>query len=63
MSKKADDIINDCGHRTSERKEAFKSFPSSMCPACLREEIDTLKARLEKLLEACKRAHCEAGKG
>ena len=46
--KKEEDILNECGHRNSERVEALKKFPSAMCPACLFERITGLEAELEE---------------
>ena len=40
---KEEDILNECGHRNSERVEAFKKFPSAICPACLFERIKELE--------------------
>lgn len=46
MSKVKKDILNECGHRNSERVEALKKFPFAGCPACLLERIKDLKANL-----------------
>ena len=46
---KEEDILNPCGHRNSERIEALKKLPSSICPACLFERIK----ELEELLTEC----------
>jgi hypothetical protein len=45
---KEEDILNECGHRTSERVEALKKLPSSVCPACLLERIKELEADIAK---------------
>jgi len=53
MAKK-EDSLNACGHRNSERIEALKKLPSSVCPACLLERIEKLEAengRLESQIE------------
>ena len=42
---KEEDILNPCGHRNSERIEALKKLPSSICPACLFERIKKLEAK------------------
>ena len=44
MAKEPKDILNPCGHKNSERAEALKKLPSSICPACLIE----LQAELEQ---------------
>lgn len=53
---KEGDILNPCGHRNSERVKALMEFPSSMCPACLQEQIKELEAALKKYgncLDSC----------
>lgn len=46
---KEENPLNECGHRNSERVEALKELPSSVCPACLRERITELEAEITRL--------------
>ena len=48
MAKEPEDILNPCGHKNSERAEALKKLPSSICPACLIERIKELEGKLEQ---------------
>lgn len=46
------DPMQSCGHRPSERHAAFERGPSSMCPACLEEELNGLREQITAKDEA-----------
>lgn len=48
-----EDALNECGHRNSERIEALKKFPSSVCPACLFGQIKGLEALRDTVSISC----------
>ena len=50
---KNEDILNECGHRNSERVKALKELPSSVCPACLLERIEKLEALRDTVSISC----------
>jgi hypothetical protein len=53
MAKEPEDILNPCGYRNSERIEALKKLPSSVCPACLLERIKDLEIAKTIGIQAC----------
>ena len=53
MGKVKEAILNLCGHRNSQRVEALKELPSSVCPACLQEKIKNLEALRDTVSISC----------
>lgn len=55
---KEEDIINECGHSTSERLKALKQLPSAICPACLLERITKLEDVIRRCIKAMAGSNC-----